>query len=345
MNPKFTNDYTILKDIIKNEYQFVLTLLFTNFTEIIHLLKEKMPFCGEVLEYVYLSVPTYYNNKHDHVCKKYRYIDSVIRVVYKNRKDVHCATFYNNVKSICKDLHIDANDFSYYYFISLVIVYLECNINIDAYNLYTQFDQDIIQDIQGYINDLLSLLDINEFGALFYNHIEDVYRSNSSIDNKVSLIHKDNYSFFLDNFDKSRFFEMYFPIDNMYRYPIIITDEFIYCIIDRKPVMLQANTINTPIFREDVRYVASYYPYLNRIKHWIPFFNGINDTVNINKIDALLLEDLYKEYSIEYEINNTSTLFNSNNFYIFNKNLDKVHCYTDMFTVYDVSAIKSGANQ
>lgn len=341
MNPKYTNDYTILKDIIKNEYQFVLTLLFTNFTEIIHLLKEKIPFCGEVLEYVYLSVPTYYNTKHDYVCKKYRYIDSVIRVVYKNRKDIHCAAFYNTVRSICTDLHIDANDFSYYYFISLVIVYLECNINVDAYNLYTQFDKDIINDIQGYLNDLLNLLDINEFEALFYNHLEDVYRSNSSIDTKVSVLHKDNYSFFLDNFDKSRFFGMYFPIDDMYRYPLIITDEFIYCVVDCKPKMLQANTIDAPIFHEDVRYIASYYPCLNRIKHWIPFFNGLNETFNINKVNVQLFEDLYENYSVEYKITDTATLTDSSNFYIFNKDLDKIHYYTDMFTVYDASALEN----
>lgn len=345
MNPKFTNDYTILKDIIKVEYSFVLSLLFTNFAEIIHLMKEKMPLDGEVLEYVYSSVPSYYNSKHDSICHKYRYVDSVIRIIYKNRKDHLCATFHRNVKNICKDFHIEVNELSYYYFIALVIVYLESSINIDAYNLYTQLSDDVIKDIQSYLNDLLDILDINEFYGLFYNHLEDVYHSNVSIDEKVSLIHKDNYSFFLDNFDKSRFFELYMPINDMYRYPIIITDEFIYCCTkDKKLYMLQSNTIEAPIFTENVKYVASYYPCLNTIKHWIPFFNLLHP-INDKALDASLLDDLYNQYSVHYKIDDVDTLtYQTSNFYIFNGDLTKAHYYVDVFTVFDESALQSRNN-
>ena len=174
----------------------------------------------------------------------------MIRVVFKNRRDLNCAKFHQTVKEICKDFHIEPNEFDYYYFIALVIVYLESFINIDAYNLYTQFDDEIVADIIAFLNDFIGILDCNEFQGLFYNHLEDVYNSNVSIDGKISVIYKDNYSFFLDSINRSLFFDWYLPLNEDYRYPIIITDEFIYNVIDHKPHMLQNNTIKNPILRD-----------------------------------------------------------------------------------------------
>ena len=193
---KFTNDYSIIKDILKTEYTLVLSLLFNNFDDAIHLLKTKMPFQGEILEYLYLSTPTYYNSTHDKICSSFRYIDNMIRILYKNHKKKLCAQIKQDVKNTCVNFHIEDNEFDYYYFIAMVIIALESYINTDAYNLYSEFSADVKENVDSFVNDLLNSFSVEEFQCLFYNHLEDVYQTNSSEDKSVSLIYKDNYSYF-----------------------------------------------------------------------------------------------------------------------------------------------------
>lgn len=331
MASKFTNDFTIMKDIIKTEYTFILALLFTNFDEIIHLLKEKQPLHGEILEYLYLSFPTYYSAKHDKICQTYTYIDSVIRVLYKRHQKRLCPKFKQCIKEICANFHIEENELEYYYFVALLIIYLESSINVDAYNLYTQIDESIIEHVAIFLEDLMRTFNKTEFQCLFYNHLEDVYENNQSMDKKVSCIHKDNYSYFLDNLSNIILFGSCLPVISGKRYPIIITDEFIYNVIDNKPQMLQANNIKLPIFEESIRYVACYYPLDHTIRNWIPFFDFYK---KYPKFDLNLLSALYNEYEVPYQIIDIDLLRQSQNFAIYDSDIRNIHYYISNFTVY-----------
>lgn len=326
---KYTNDYIIIKDILKTEYTFILSLLFNNFDEIIHLLKSRKPFFGEVLEYLYLSMPAYYNSKYERICQQYRYIDSLLRILYKNNKKSICAQFKQDVKDICKDFHIEESEFEYYYYIALLIIAIESNINIDAYNLYTQFEDNLREHVDSFQLQFFNMLNVNEFQALFYNHLEDVYNNNSSTDSKVSVIYSDNYSYFLDNnYAKISYYLQGVPYK---RYPIIISDKYIYNVIDSKPCILTGNIIDTPIINETVRYVASYYIEDNTIRNFIPFFNYFTKYNNL-KNDICL--PLYNEYVAEVNIDN-EMLYNSQDFMIYNGDkIDDIHYYIDRFTIY-----------
>lgn len=330
MSNKYTNDYTVIKDILKTEYTFILALLFNNFDEIIHLLKARKPFFGEVLEYLYLSMPSYYNTKHEIICQQYRYIDSVLRILYKNNKKNLCAQFKQNVKEICKDFHIEESEFEYYYYIALLIIAIESNINVDAYNLYMQFDDSIKDNIDNFQLQFFDMLDSNEFQVLFYNHLEDVYGNNLSDDNKVSVIYKDNYSYFLDNnYVKLSYYLQGVPYK---RYPIIISDKHIYNVIDNKPYILADNIIDTPIINETVRYVASYYLEDHSIRNFIPFFNYFQ---KYNNLQSDICLPLYNEYVIEDITIDNDNIVNSKDFMIYNgNNIDAIHYYIDRFTVY-----------
>ena len=329
---KFTNNYSILKDILKIEYTFILTILFNNFDEIIHLLKERKPFYGEVLEHLYLSMPSYYNSKHDKICQQYRYVDSILRILYKNNRKSICARFKQDVKEICKDFHMEENEFEYYYFIALLIITIENNINIDAYNLYMQFDEELKDNINKFAKELFKTLSTIEFQCLFYNHLEDVYSTNLSEDNKVSVIYKDNYSYFLDNSFIENHIDYYLQGVPQKRAPIIITDQYIYNVIDNKPYILTENTIdNTSIFNETVRYVASYYFEDHTIRNFIPFFNYFQHYNNLNNDICL---PFYNDYNIKFPIERNELIL-SEDFMIFNNsNINDVHYYIDKFTVY-----------
>ena len=84
MHVKYTNAYTILRDILKNEYTLILSIMVVNIMDIVHVLKSdsKHPLYGEVLEYLYLSMPRYYTSTHDKICEKFKYVDNVIRTLY-----------------------------------------------------------------------------------------------------------------------------------------------------------------------------------------------------------------------------------------------------------------------
>lgn len=330
---KYTNNYTILKDILKSEYTFILTLLFNNFDDIIHLLKEKRPFYGEVLEYLYLSLPEYYNNKHDLICNQFRYIDDVLRIIYKTRKKYNCIEFKRDVHIICKDFHINEQEFEYYYFIALVILSLESTINEDAINLYSQLDDHIVENVTDFLQELFNTLTRKEFQCIFYNHLEDVYHTNRSDDGKISVLYKKNYSYFLDNFDIDIMFK---KIDSYKddKVPIIITKENIYNIIDNKVNHLSDNTIDKPIFHDNVIYVAYYYIKEHKIKNFIPFFNYFyNEYKDLNND---ICYPLYNEYEIDYTFNNDmiDIINKSNSFSIFDENLNDLHYYIDQFTIY-----------
>ena len=170
---QYTNNYCILKDILKNEYQLILAMLLNNINDSIHLLKKKMPLQGEIMEYLYLSVPTYYNDTHSQICDKFRYIDNIIRILYKNNMKNLPREFNIDIKNICELFHIENNEFGYYYYIAMVIILLESFINEEAFALYSQFNENIKKSIDLFLVDLLTTLDKNEFQCLFYNHLED----------------------------------------------------------------------------------------------------------------------------------------------------------------------------
>lgn len=331
MSIKFTNNYTILKDILKIEYTFILSLLFNNFDDIIHLLKEKKPFYGEVLEYLYLSMPTFYNSTHDKICQQFRYIDSILRILYKNNKKNICAEFKEDVKNICNDFHIVESEFEYYYYIALLIISLENNINSDAYNLYAQFNDNIRDNIYDFENQLFNMLSINEYQCLFYNHLEDVYANNLSEDGKISVIHKDNYSYFLDNNSAKYYLTPYLKkVDNK-RYPLIITNEYIYNIVNDKPNILSANNINSDIFNDNVRYIASYYTNDNSIRNWIPFFSYFH---TYNNLQNDICYPLYNEYYVHHKIDNDN-IHDSQDILYFDSDIENnIHYYVNKFTVY-----------
>lgn len=331
----YTNNYTILKDILKNEYMLVLSLLFNNFDDIIHLLKQKMPLQGEVLEYLYLSQPLFYNSTHDNVCKHFSYIDNVARTIYKNIRKQNSKRFKNEVYNICKAFHIESNEFEYYYFIAMAIIALERTINTDANELYAQIDNDIKDVLDQYLQEFLNILNKQEFQCLFYNHLEDVYENNLSIDKKVSIIHKNNYSYFLDNLNKDSLFEKYLLPVNSQRYPIIITDSYIFNVIDNKPCILEENHINNPIFDDSIRYIASYYISDMTIRNWIPFFKYFNK-YNSDNVTQEMCRSFYDNYQVQYPLYDVSMvqLMNSEPFSFFDSNIDNIHYYIDHFTVY-----------
>lgn len=340
MSAKYTNNYTILKDILKNEYTFILTLLFNNFDDIIHLLKEKRPFYGEVLEYLYLSMPTYYNSTHDNICQQYRYIDDVLRILYKNHKKYICAEFKNDIKNICNDFHIEESEFSYYYYIALAIIILESPINEDAFNLYSQLNDEIANNITYFLHDFLNILTKKEFQCLFYNHLEDVYHTNRSINEELSLIYSDNYSYFLDNFNLK---SMFFTMDSIpYQYsPIIITNKGIYNVTNDNKINYICNPssiedMNLNILNSNINYVAQYNLINNTISNWIPFFNYFYN--KYNNLSNELCIPLFDDYIINAkELNQyNNLLLNSNSFSIFNERISDIHYWINQFTIYNL---------
>ena len=339
---QYTNNYTVLKDILKNEYILVLSLLFSNFDEIIHLLKTKMPLQGEILEYLYLSQPTYYNNIHDTVCTNFSYIDNVVRTLYKNLKKVNSNEFKNDVHKICDLFHLEDSEFEYYYFIALAIIGLESSINTEANELYNQLDMNIRIMVDNYINEFINILNKQEFQCLFYNHLEDVYESNISVDKKVSLLHKNNYSYFLDILNKDSLFKEYLlPIEKK-RYPILITDQFIYCVINNKLNILEENHIEGDIFDNTIRYIASYYLDDMTIRNWIPFFNLFHKYRNI--ISSDILNYFYNVYQVQYPLyeNSLNTLLHSNSFIFYDSDItNSIHYYISNFTIYSLDFMNS----
>lgn len=339
---QYTNNYTILKDILKNEYILVLSLLFNNFDDIIHLLKNKMPLQGEILEYLYLSQPLYYNNIHDNICTNFSYIDNMVRTLYKNIKKKDIVKFKKEVHGICELFHLEDSEFEYYYFIALAIIGLESSINKEANELYNQLDLNIRDMIDNYIEEFLNLLNKQEFQCLFYNHLEDVYESNISIDKKISVLYKNNYSFFLDNLNKDTIFQKYLlPIENK-RYPLIITNQFIFCIVNNKPCVLEDNHIEGNIFDDSIRYIASYYLDDMSIRNWIPFFNFFhkyNDNITTD-----LLDYFYNIYQVQYPLydNSIKTLSHSSSFIFYDSDIvNNVHYYISNFTVYSLDILES----
>ena len=286
----------------------------------IHLLKKKMPLQGEIMEYLYLSVPTYYNDTHSQICDKFRYIDNIIRILYKNNIKNLPRELNIDIKNICELFHIENSEFGYYYYIAMVIILLESFINEEAFTLYSQFNENIKKSVDSFLVDLLTTLDKNEFQCLFYNHLEDVYQNNLSIDKKFSAIHQNNYSYFLDNINIENMFARYLkPIPNK-RYPIIITDEYIYNIVDNSPCMLEDNYIDSPIFDSTIRYIASYYIQDKTIRNWIPFFSFLHKYKNEITID--IYDTFYNDYYIQYPLNDDSLIALSiANHFIFIMNL------------------------
>ena len=338
---QYTNNYSILKDILKQEYQLILAMLLNNINDSIHLLKKKMPLQGEILEYLYLSVPTYYNDTHGQICDKFRYVDNIIRILYKNNMKNLPREFNIDVKRICDVFHIENNEFQYYYYVAMIIILLENSSNEDAFTLYSQFNEDIKKNLESFLLDLLSMLDKNEFQCLFYNHLEDVYQNNLSIDKKFSLIHENNYSYFLDNVNINNIFAQYLkPIPNK-RYPIIITDKYIYNIVDDMPCMLEVNYINTNIFDDrTIRYIASYYMQDRTIRNWIPFFSFFHKYKS--DITADIYDAFYNDYCIQYPLNDDSLigLTNSEPFYYYDESLNNIHYYIDIFSIYSTKIFK-----
>lgn len=336
MEIKYTNNYTILKDILKNEYMLILSLMFVNLTDIIQVLKNKMPLQGEILEYLYQSMPSYYSNTHDKICERYKYIDNMIRMLYKHNKKNNCKEFKRDVYTISNGFHIEDDEFDFYYFVALLVITLESSINEDAYNLYAQLDSNIQHDMDHYLQDFFNMLSKEEFQCLFYNHLEDVYETNLSIDKKVSVINKDNYSYFLDSLNIDGIVSKYLEVIENERYPIILTDQNIFIVKDDKPVLVQSNDIDAPIFDERVRFIASYYIQDNMIRNWIPFFNYFgeySDQITINDYNAF-----YNDYEIKYTIEKKK-LKDSQNFYIYGTdNNNYIHYFIDKFTIYrDIS--------
>jgi len=257
------------------------------------------------------------------------------RTLYKNIRKNNSKKFKNDVYNICKSFHIEVNEFEYYYFIALAIVSLESSINTEANELYAQIDNDIKTVVDDYLQQFLNILNKHEFQCLFYNHLEDVYESNISIDKKVSVIHKNNYSYFLDNLNKDSLFERYLLPIPLKRYPIIITDKFIYNVIDHKPYMLEENHIDHPLFDESIRYIASYYINDMTIRNWIPFFSYFHKYNSNISID--ICESFYNDYQIQYPLYDDSilSLTKSEPFSFFDSNIvGSIHYYIDNFTVY-----------
>lgn len=338
---QYTNNYSILKDILKNEYILVLSLLFNNFNDIIHLLKKKMPLDGEILEYIYLSQPLYYNSIHDEICTRFSYIDNVTRTLYKNLKREDKQLFKNNINKICNLFHLNNNEFDFYYFIAIAIIALESSISKEANDLYNQIDDNKKNVADSYLLDFFNILSKEEFQCLFYNHLEDVYESNISVDKKISFIHKNNYSYFLDRLDKKVIFQEYLPLIKNKRYPIIITDSYIYIITNSSPCILEENHIDKEIFDESIRYIASYYIDDMTIRNWIPFFNYFNKYQN--PIDLKMINELYNSYSVQYPLYDSSLklLKECESFVFFDNDIsNNIHYYIDKFSLYSNELLK-----
>lgn len=322
---KFTNDYTILKDILKAEYTFVLSLLFSNFDDIIHLLKEKQPFYGEILEYLYMSLPTYYNKTHDTICQTYRYIDDVVRILYKNHRKNQPSKFKNDVHNICEQFHIDESEFEYYYFVALFILALENGINEDAFNLYSQLDNSITENVEEFLDTFMKTLSTTEFQCIFYNHLEDVYHTNRSDDKMLSVLHKDNYSFFMDNHMPLSMMKLE-AVDGV-RYPVVITKKNVYNIINNAPHKICENTFNETIFGDNVVYVAMYNVADKIIQNFIPIFYFFGKFENLSDD---ICQPLYEEFKMQCELDDSS----GESFSIIDSDYHNLHYYVDQFTVY-----------
>lgn len=339
---QYTNNYCILKDILKNEYTLILSMLLNNINDSIHFLKQKMPLQGEILEYLYLSAPTYYNDTHSKICEHYRYVDNIIRILYKNNTKNLSSDFHNDVKNICELFNVEPNEFGYYYYIAMIIILLESSINEDAFTLYSQFDDKIKHNLHSFLIDLLSMLSKTEFQCLFYNHLEDVYRNNLSIDKKFSVIHNNNYSYFLDNINIENAFAEYLkPIPGK-RYPIILTDEYIYNVVDDMPCMLEPNYIKSKIFHPTIKYIASYYIQDRTIRNWTPFFSYFYKYKG--NLTEKIYDPLYNDYCIQYPLNDDSiiALSNSEPFYFYDESLNNIHYYIDVFSIYSAKIFNKG---
>lgn len=324
---KFTNDYTILKDILKAEYTFVLSLLFSNFDDIIHLLKEKQPFYGEILEYLYMSLPTYYNKTHDTICQTYRYVDDVVRILFKNYRKKLPVKFKVDVRNICEQFHIEESEFEYYYFAALFILSLESGINEDAFNLYSQLDNSIVDVVDHFTDTFMKTLSTTEFQCLFYNHLEDVYHTNRSDDKMVSVLYKDNYSFFIDTHMPLKMMK-FESIENNH-FPVVITKNNVYNIINNIPHKMCDNKFKETIFGDNVIYVVTYFIEQKVLKNFVPIFYYFGKFDNLtNEICA----PLYEEFEIKCDLKET----NGESFSIIDDDYHNLHYYIDQFTVYQL---------
>ena len=117
------------------------------------------------------------------------------------------------------------------------------------------------------------------------------------------------------------------------RYPIIITKDSIYNVIDHHINKLGVNNIQSNIFDENLRYIASYYPKEKSIKNFIPIFSYFHEFHS--KINPEIYSAFYDNYSINYNIENDSFLQKSESFEIYDPNIiDNIHYYITYFTIY-----------
>lgn len=339
----YTNSYTTLKDILKSEYTFILSLLFGNFEEIIHLLKEKKPFYGEVLEYLYLSAPLYYSKTFDDICNRYRYVDNLLRVLFKDCSKKFSYKIRNDVSNICEDFHIEVHEFDYYYVVALMIITLERTISEDAYNLYAQFDNDIKNDIDKFLSLFLNTLNAEEFQALFYNHLEDVYLNNSTVDQSFSVLNINNYSYFLDNIENTNFFNLIEKDEKNGLAPIVISRGIVYNIIgDGTPNQLSIDLSSNQFFNNENSnfIIVGLYDANNNsilVKHYVTHLfdievNNIEDVI-FNITNNLIINDINLNDELKKQI-----LSNSKSFYMYTSN-DIISYYIKRFTVFTTDVI------
>lgn len=315
--------------MLKVEYQYVLSLLFNNFDDIIHLLKEKEPFYGEILEHLYMSIPLTCDKTHERVMRNFTYMDDILRMLFKEKHKDIPRKFRRDVKSLCEKFHIAENEFEYYYFIALAIVSMESSINEDAYNVYSQLDSEIAEMSDGFVRSFLGTITVPEFQCLFYNHLEDIEKINTSEDGRISSINNLNCSPFLEN----NFFHpaMRFPVQGGVSVPIVISRDKIYNIVQGKPRIIGNNNIEYNIFGDSVIYAAHFFPVEKKIRFLVPIFSYFGKYTNLtNRIcDSLFNSEITWEYD-------NPEIWNSQSFAILDSNPKNLHYFVQQMTVYQI---------
>ena len=202
-------------------------------------------------------------------------------------------------------------------------------------NIYAQLDSQIQIDLDKYLQMFFSMLGREEFQCLFFNHLEDVYQNNISADKRVSVLHRDNYSFFLDNLNLESFLSVYQePIENEC-YPIILAEDNVYIVKNNRPIVLGPNILKEEVdmFNKDIRYIASYYPKEECTKHWIPFFNYFKECEHpFNEQDN---EKLYADFIVTKKLGEASDFEGCQAFMAFQcDDHTTIHHFIDRFTVF-----------
>lgn len=164
---------TLLKTIFKNNYSFILSLLVSNIDKIIIILKSKMPIYGEVLEYLYYSLPDNYDDRSIEVLYEYEYVDNIVRTLFKKISPIDKKrTYINDVNEISDMFHISSVEFEFYYFVALLIIAIESDCNLNAFSLYMQLSEPTRNFTNIQKEKLFESLTQEEINVLIYNQID-----------------------------------------------------------------------------------------------------------------------------------------------------------------------------